>query len=258
MTWRDVGRNTAYRVLSAFDLATPAPVVLLYHSVGSAHAASVPAATFDRHMARLRARFTIVPLADLPRALAERRIAGRLASVTFDDGYRDNHDRALPVLERHGIVATFFVATGFVGRTFRGWAGEHPMMTAAELRDIAARGHAVGAHGVSHVKLTRVPAPDVEHEVRASKTWLEDCLGRPVDAFAYPKGAHDDLVRRIVASAGFRLAATTREAVVDGAPDWLALPRLVMHPSLRGAAFDAKLSRAAQWYHGWRRPRSAA
>ena len=114
------------------------------------------------------------------------------------------------------------------------------------------------AHGVSHVKLTQVPAATAAHEVRASKAWLEDCLGRPVDAFAYPKGAHDEVVRRLVADAGFRVALTTREAVLEGPLDWLRVPRLVIDRGLRGTAFDAKLSRAGQWYQALRRPGSAA
>ena len=111
MTLRDLGRNAAYRSLSVFDRSGSTHAILLYHSVGAGNAFSVPVDAFERQMARVRARFTVLPLSDLQRALAGGAVQGDCAAVTFDDGYRDNYEHALPVLERHDLRATYFVAT---------------------------------------------------------------------------------------------------------------------------------------------------
>jgi hypothetical protein len=74
-----------------------------------------------------------------------------------------------------------------------------------------------------------------------------------VQAFAYPKGAYDDDVKRIVADVGFETAVTVREGVLGDDPDWLTLPRIAVHAGLSLKAFEAKLSRAVDWYRWLRR-----
>jgi peptidoglycan/xylan/chitin deacetylase (PgdA/CDA1 family) len=89
------------------------PVVLCYHRVGDPTGSPYDRAAwdatpeeFDEQLAFLAENFEVVgPDAELRR--------GRVL-ITFDDGYRDNHDVAWPLLRRHGLTATFFVTTGFI------------------------------------------------------------------------------------------------------------------------------------------------
>ena len=69
---------------------------------------------FDAICAWLKAWFNVLPLGDAVKRWRDRRLPSRAAAITFDDGYADNHDVALPVLRRHGLTATFFIATGFL------------------------------------------------------------------------------------------------------------------------------------------------
>jgi peptidoglycan/xylan/chitin deacetylase (PgdA/CDA1 family) len=62
----------------------------------------------------LKAWFHVLPLDAAVDALRNDRLPSRALSITFDDGYADNHDHALPVLRAHGLTATFFIATGFL------------------------------------------------------------------------------------------------------------------------------------------------
>lgn len=62
----------------------------------------------------LRAWFNILPLDDAVRRLSAGALPERAAVITFDDGYADNHAVALPELQRRGLPATFFIATGFL------------------------------------------------------------------------------------------------------------------------------------------------
>ncbi|MEM1439253.1 MAG: polysaccharide deacetylase family protein [Pseudomonadota bacterium] len=93
--------------------------VLIYHRVHRGHDAftrdDVDAATFDWHLELLGRYFHVMPLDVAVEALfAGERLPRGAAAITFDDGYRDNHDVALPILRRHGLPATFFIATGFL------------------------------------------------------------------------------------------------------------------------------------------------
>jgi peptidoglycan/xylan/chitin deacetylase (PgdA/CDA1 family) len=62
----------------------------------------------------LKQWFRILPLDEAARRLQEGSLPARAAALTFDDGYADNHDVALPILQRHGLPCSFFVATGFL------------------------------------------------------------------------------------------------------------------------------------------------
>lgn len=74
----------------------------------------VDAARFDEILGWVKSWFNVLPLDEAARRLADGSLPARAAVLTFDDGYADNHDIALPLLRRHGLPCSFFVATGFL------------------------------------------------------------------------------------------------------------------------------------------------
>lgn len=58
--------------------------------------------------------FNVLPLDQAAEQLREGTLPARAAAISFDDGYADNHDVALPLLIRHGLPCTFFISTGFI------------------------------------------------------------------------------------------------------------------------------------------------
>ncbi|MGL1832984.1 polysaccharide deacetylase family protein [Rhodocyclaceae bacterium SMB388] len=114
---------------AALSLASPAGprsrlTILIYHRVLPTPDPLLPdtpdRVAFDWQMALVVRHFKVLPLAEAGRLLGEGRLPGRAACITFDDGYADNLTEAWPILKRHGLPATFFVATGFLdgGRMF--------------------------------------------------------------------------------------------------------------------------------------------
>lgn len=121
--------------------------ILTYHRVLPAEAClgypfpslAMPADHFTRQLEWLRDRAELLPLAEAL-AAQDRPRTRPLIALTFDDGYRDNYEIVAPLLESHGLRATFFVSSGFV-------AGE-PMWydrAAAQLCPVAPSAHAVAA-----------------------------------------------------------------------------------------------------------------
>lgn len=92
--------------------------ILIFHRVFAQRDALAPGevttAEFDAICAWLRRWCNVLPLHLAAAALRDGVLPSRAVAITFDDGYRDNHDQALPVLRRHGLHATFFVASGFL------------------------------------------------------------------------------------------------------------------------------------------------
>jgi peptidoglycan/xylan/chitin deacetylase (PgdA/CDA1 family) len=92
--------------------------ILIFHRVLASPDPLFPeeldAARFDAICRWLARWFHVVPLADAVRRLDAGSLPSRALAITFDDGYADNHDIAMPILRRHGLSATFFVSTGFL------------------------------------------------------------------------------------------------------------------------------------------------
>ena len=101
----------------------PALLVLNYHRIGDAKATPFDSGVFscsaeelDQHVAYLKTQFRIVDLAEaLQVLLGERPLQSPALLLTFDDGYLDNYQLAFPILRRHGVPATFFLPTSFIG-----------------------------------------------------------------------------------------------------------------------------------------------
>lgn len=93
-------------------------MVLIYHRVLAEpdpyRRGDVTVSVFDWQMALLAREFNVLSLDQAVRRLAAGTLPARAVCVSFDDGYRDNLDLALPVLQRHGLPATFFIATDYL------------------------------------------------------------------------------------------------------------------------------------------------
>lgn len=104
-------------------------------------------------------------------------------------------------------------------------------MTLDQVRSLAARGHEIASHTLSHPVLVHLDDAELEREVVNSKRELERWLGAPVRGFSYPNGDHDERVRRCAAQAGYRWACTTLAGRNEPDADPLALRRVDVTPS---------------------------
>ncbi|HEX4154007.1 MAG TPA: polysaccharide deacetylase family protein [Acidobacteriaceae bacterium] len=116
--------------------------------------------------------------------------------ITFDDGHRSNYEFALPVLERHGLTAHFFVTVGWMGQRagYMGWD---------ELRALHASGQTIGAHGWTHTLLTHCALSDLDRELSGARRKLEDELGAAVTSMSLPGGRSNRLVLDACWKAGY-------------------------------------------------------
>ena len=233
--------------------------VLLYHKIdrippGARYPRSyVTPERFEAQLAFLRRRgYESISFADY---LAYRRGAARLPRrpviVTFDDGYRSNRDVALPLLQQHGFRATIFLVAERIGGT-NTWDPDEiqePLLDAAAVRAMQARGIEFGSHSATHARLTALDRAAVLKELRDSRALLGTLLGRPVQVLAYPYGAHNAPSRHLATEAGYEAAVAIRRRMNGDDTDLFALRRIPVTSETSVARFAWDLFRLS-WFYG--------
>lgn len=182
--------------------------ILMYHRVAlieperDPHRLSVSVGRLAGQLDRLaQAGFAAVPL-----ELATRYAGpgeGRRYVITFDDGYRDNLELALPILLARSLPAIMFIVSRRLGQTSAWDADARPLLSPAEVRKWHSAGMLVGSHSRTHRRLTQLTDAELRDEVRGSKADLEDLLGEEVRFFAYPYHDLDARVAAEVVAAGY-------------------------------------------------------
>lgn len=109
----------AKATLGTLGVVTPRRLsILIYHRVHARPDSIFPhepdARSFDQRMRFVARSFNVLTLGQAVGHLAADTLPPRALVITFDDGYADNAEVALPILRRHGLTATFFVASGFI------------------------------------------------------------------------------------------------------------------------------------------------
>lgn len=133
--------------------------ILIFHRVlpqkDELFPSEVDAHEFDAQLTLVKSLFNVIPLIDAVRLTRSGKLPPRAACITFDDGYADNAEVALPLLQQHSLSATFFIATGFLdgGRMWNDSVIELIRRTAGEQFD--ARSLGLGLHAVDSVKARR-------------------------------------------------------------------------------------------------------
>lgn len=221
----------------AVSASADAIPILMYHNIAPAprdlrvyRSLYVSPGTFARQMWLLQ-RFGYTGLsvtAAEPYLRGEKH--GRIAVITLDDGYADNVESAMPVLQKYGFSATCYVVTGQIGR-YNSWDHERlgiqkRLMTVGQLRQWRDGGMEVGAHTRTHPRLTTCSAAQLRSEIRGCRDELEDQLGSEVTQFCYPYGDQNERVVAAARDAGFRTATTTQRGRAIAGDDLWRLPRM--------------------------------
>lgn len=205
------------------------PWVAMYHSVGDPsddpYRITVTPDRLDAQLRWLRRRgLRGVPVAELLAARA-RDAAGDLVGLTFDDGYADFVEHALPCLRRWGCGATLFVLPGRLAGD-NAWdplGPRKPLLSADGIRHAAAEGVEIGSHGLTHVDLTTADDAVLTAETAGSRALLAELTGAPVTGFCYPYGTVDARAAGAVRAAGYTYACAIDPGPLTGP---YALPRV--------------------------------
>jgi peptidoglycan/xylan/chitin deacetylase (PgdA/CDA1 family) len=220
--YRSIGETSMAFHLQPEGLRTLS--ILMYHKINDIpdNPTTVPIGKFDEQLARLHELgYNVVDLdAVLDHYTLRKPLPEKAVLITFDDGYRDTLENALPVLQKHNCSAVIFIPVAYmeyktplphethlVERGMR-----NPTLDWGLMRELDASGIRVESHGIAHRPLAEVSLDEAVREIAVSKLKLEEHLGRPVRAYAYVKGSeahfhpvHESLLKQ----AGYEIAFTS-------------------------------------------------
>lgn len=215
--------------------------VLCYHQIrdwkGSDSKTSkdyiVPLTTFEQHMKMLAdsGYHTILPDQLYGYLTTGAKLPAKPVMLTFDDGDLTQYTNALPVLNKYGFKASFYIMTVAIGRR-----GKQHYMDKTQLKDLADKGHTIGAHTWDHQNVKKLTtAEDWKTQLEEPKAKLEEITGKPVRHFAYPFGLWKEESLPEVAKRGYLTSYQLAEKKMN--PN---LPLMTVRRIIAGGQWSAK------------------
>jgi len=117
----------------------------------------------------------------------------KTAALTFDDGFKNFHQEAFPVLKKFGFPATVFLVVGWCGKE-NSWPGQlktipsFDLLDWKDIKEMAGQGVEFGSHTMNHPNLSQISSVEAEHEIAQSQKTIQAAIGQDVQFFAYPYG----------------------------------------------------------------------
>jgi peptidoglycan/xylan/chitin deacetylase (PgdA/CDA1 family) len=204
--------------------------ILTYHRVADDRdELAVSPRSFAEQMAYLASHsYRVVDVVTAADLLDRGVSLSRTIGLSFDDGYLDVAEHAMPVLAGYGFRATVFVPPAVIDGSawFDGYRHQPDVLDWDIIDDLDREGTLrFEAHTLTHPNLLALDEHVARHEIEGSKLALEARLAREVEAFAYPGGLFGPRERRLAREAGFRVAVSCEPGINGPATDRLALRR---------------------------------
>ncbi|HDR4695481.1 polysaccharide deacetylase family protein [Bacillus cereus] len=114
--------------------------------------------------------------------------------ITFDDGYKDNIEYALPVLEKFGVLGMFFIIGNKIGLSIDEFQNpRNEYLSWSELEHLDSMGHVIGAHTMTHANLEEIEPTNALFDILYSINFFKKNLPTNPVHFAYPYGKLPDI-----------------------------------------------------------------
>lgn len=222
-----------YRLLPNMPLRTRRSrnVIVMYHSIGNSPN-SVSTEQFNAQMLWLKGHARVVSLDEMLWARADTSSPLRCV-ISFDDGYENLYENALPILDRLGLPAVAYIPAGVIGQTNqhppsdqRGLSDYEKMLSWSQVREMSVRGVTIGSHSFDHVDFTRLSEKEAFGQLERSRILITERSGQTCNHFAYPWGRFNSPTLRALGSVGYTSAVTAIHKGITVKQHRFLLPRV--------------------------------
>jgi peptidoglycan/xylan/chitin deacetylase (PgdA/CDA1 family) len=171
----------------------------------------------------------------------------RHVAVTFDDGFKNFYECALPELVKRGIPATMFVITDVIGKTFGPAGYVQEVMSLEQIRALPESLVTIGSHTLTHPLLPSINLDQAKREIALSRTKLEEQLHRRIVVFSFPYGGFNQQLVEICHEAGYQRVFSTLPYFAFKEPREFVTGRVRVDPTDWPLEFRLKLAGAYRW-----------
>lgn len=219
----------------------PMCTILYYHSVPDEHRGG-----FSRQMDIVAALTEPIPVDRTAQLLSGR----RYCAVTFDDGFKDIIDNAVPELLKRAIPAAVFVTAAYLGQSAEWWPASAPerlkgIASAEALRQLPPELISIGSHTLTHPYLTTLDETEARHELYGSRRLLQELFERKVEILSFPYGDFNSDLVNWSKDAGYERVFTSLPG--NAYPYSFMSGRVSADPTDSTAEFFLKLMGAYRW-----------
>jgi peptidoglycan/xylan/chitin deacetylase (PgdA/CDA1 family) len=164
---------------------------------------------------------------------------GNSVAITFDDGSETDLITAAPLLKEWGFHATFYVTSGFLGKS--------GYLSPVQLRQLSSLGFEIGCHSMTHAYLDDLTRPDLRREIFDAGKKLEDLIGKPVEHFSCPGGRYNAKALAMAREAGYRSLATSHAQANSRSTSPFQLGRVAIMRDFNRDDFEKVCTGEALW-----------
>lgn len=227
--------------------------LFMYHSVGRNQAFfTVSPERFEEQMQELaRSGKHVLPLVEILERAERGQSLADCVAITFDDGYLDNLQNALPILRRYGFSASIFLIPSRMGKTYTTSDGETlPLFSVEQYRQAHAEDvFTCFSHTYSHKELTVLTEREAEEEVVEGRCALGQLLGGEImPILAYPRGKFSASTELLMGRLGWRAGLTVRPGLYTERGSRFAIPRNPIDSTTTLPRFRFFTSDAVYWF----------
>jgi peptidoglycan/xylan/chitin deacetylase (PgdA/CDA1 family) len=161
--------------------------------------------------------------------------------MTFDDGNLSDYSVALPMLQRCGYTATFYITTDWIGRP--------GFLSKSDIRCLHDEGMEIGSHGHTHMYFDDMTTESLTEELTTSVNILSDIVGNSIGTLGAPGGRLHPHLGTIARKVGIKTIATSQIALLHAGTNLFAVPRVPVGHAITLEEFRKITGGDAIYYH---------
>src|SRR3989338_1424017 len=220
---------------------------LMYHSIGNNdHNFMVRPEDFERQIKYLKDHnFKFLKLQDIAQVLEGVPVFEKGVAITFDDGYKDFFDIALPILKKYDVSSVLFV---HADRKSDNLENELNLMSWEDIKRTKESGVEIGSHTYSHPNLKELTEEEIKFEIDKSEEVFQDKLGEIPKTIAYPGGKFTEKIIDAFKKRGYELGFTIDRGLLKKRENPFRIKRNGIEKQTSFLEFKIRISGANNWY----------